>query len=80
MPNLDANVTCIRLESLPKIGKVAGRVRDAETRNGVANAEIKLSDTGGHEFTQTSDSNGVFHFDGLAPTGYQLTGERRGLT
>ncbi len=50
-----------------------GRVRDAETRNGVASAEIKLADSGGHEFTQTSDANGNFHFDGLAPAGYQLT-------
>jgi outer membrane protein OmpA-like peptidoglycan-associated protein len=68
----DTSVTC-SLEALPRVGKVAGRVRDAETRNGVANVEIKLADSGGHEFTQTSDANGTFHFEGLAPAAYTLT-------
>ena len=68
----DASVTCT-LEALPRVGKIAGRVRDAETRNGVPNAEIKLADSGGHEFTQTADANGNFHFDGLPPLSYQLT-------
>ncbi len=65
----DTSVTC-SLEALPRIGKVAGRVRDAETRNGVPSVEIKLADTNGHEFTQTSDANGTFHFPTvLAPAG-----------
>jgi outer membrane protein OmpA-like peptidoglycan-associated protein len=68
----DTSVTCT-LESLPRIGKVVGRVRDAETRNGVSNIEIKLADSSGHEFSQTSDPSGAFHFDGLPPGGYQLT-------
>jgi outer membrane protein OmpA-like peptidoglycan-associated protein len=71
-PVADTSVTC-SLEALPRVGKVIGRVRDAETRNGVPNVEIKLADSGGHEFTQTSDANGTFHFDGLAPAGYTLT-------
>jgi outer membrane protein OmpA-like peptidoglycan-associated protein len=73
----DANVTCT-LEALPRVGKVTGRVRDAETRNAVANASIKMTDTGGHEFTQVSDASGTFHFDGLAPAGFQLTASADG--
>jgi outer membrane protein OmpA-like peptidoglycan-associated protein len=73
----DASVTC-SLEALPRVGKVAGRVRDAETRNGVANAEIKVADSGGHEYTQQSDSNGQFHFDSLAPASYTLTASADG--
>jgi outer membrane protein OmpA-like peptidoglycan-associated protein len=69
--NLDSKVTC-SLESLPKVGKVSGHVRDAETRSGVGGAALKLTDSGGHEFTQTADANGNFHFEGLAPAGYQL--------
>jgi outer membrane protein OmpA-like peptidoglycan-associated protein len=68
----DVNVTCT-LEALPRVGKVVGHVRDAESKQPVANATIKLTDHGGHEFTQASDSNGAFHFDGLAPGEYQAT-------
>jgi len=68
----DVSVNCL-LEALPHVGKVVGHVRDAESRSPVGNVTLKLADTGGHEFTQVSDSNGGFHFDGVAPGGYQLT-------
>jgi outer membrane protein OmpA-like peptidoglycan-associated protein len=67
----DATINC-PLESLPKVGRVVGHVRDAETKAAVANATLKMTDPGGHEFTQTTDTVGAFHFDGLAPGGYQL--------
>ena len=53
-------------------------MRDAETRNGVANAEIKLADSAGHEYTQQSDSSGTFHFDVVPPGSYQLTASADG--
>jgi len=68
----DVNVTCT-LEALPRVGRVVGHVRDAESKQSVGNATIKIADHGGHEFTQTSDGNGSFHFDGMAPGEYQLT-------
>jgi outer membrane protein OmpA-like peptidoglycan-associated protein len=68
----DVSVNCL-LVSLPRVGKVVGHVRDADTKSPVGNVNIKLADAGGHEFTQVSDANGAFHFDGLAPASYTLT-------
>jgi outer membrane protein OmpA-like peptidoglycan-associated protein len=67
----DVSVTC-SLEALPKVGKLLGHVRDAETRNAIGGITLKLTDAVNHEFTQTSDNSGAFQFDGLAPAGYQL--------
>jgi outer membrane protein OmpA-like peptidoglycan-associated protein len=67
----DVSVTC-SLEALPKVGRIVGHVRDAETRGPVAGVTLKLTDSVAHEFTQVSDANGQFHFDGLAPAGYQV--------
>jgi outer membrane protein OmpA-like peptidoglycan-associated protein len=62
----DVQLDC-PLESLPKVGNVVGHVRDAETQVPVSGAGIKLVDPAGKELRLSSDSEGAFRFENVAP-------------
>lgn len=55
------------LEALPRVGNLYGKVLDAETNQGVAEAKIRLVDARGKELQITTDAGGGFRFDGVDP-------------
>jgi outer membrane protein OmpA-like peptidoglycan-associated protein len=63
---LDVQLDC-PLEALPRVGSVIGHVRDAETQAPVSGAGLKLVDPAGKELRLSSDSEGAFKFENVAP-------------
>jgi outer membrane protein OmpA-like peptidoglycan-associated protein len=63
---LDVQLDC-PLEALPRVGNVIGHVRDAETQAPVSGAGLKLVDPAGKELRLSSDSEGAFKFENVAP-------------
>jgi outer membrane protein OmpA-like peptidoglycan-associated protein len=67
----DVQLDC-PLEALPRVGNVVGHVRDAETQGPVSSAGIKLVDPAGKELRLSSDSEGAFKFENVAPGAVSL--------
>jgi len=59
--------------ALPRLGTVSGHVRDSESQAPVTNATIRMTDSQKKESTGTSDQNGAFRFDQMAPGEVQIT-------
>jgi len=59
-------ITC-ELEALPRMGNIVGRVMDAATSSGVANASVVVTDAQGKEHRVTTDGSGNFRLDGVVP-------------
>ena len=55
------------LEALPKLGNIAGSVKDGESGSGVGGAIVKMTTADGKETTATADGNGNFSFKDLPP-------------
>jgi len=66
------------LEALPRVGKVVGHVRDADSQAAVGNATVKLVDVNNKELNVTADGNGAFKFDAVAPGNVTLTADADG--
>ena len=55
------------VEALPKLGGIAGTVRDGETGTAVGGAVVKIVDAAGKEQSVTADGSGSFRFKDLQP-------------
>jgi len=62
----EIRATC-ELEAMPRFGNVVGRVKDAESGDAVAGANVRLSDGRGKEMTVASDAQGGFRFESVPP-------------
>ncbi|HPB95759.1 MAG TPA: OmpA family protein, partial [Polyangiaceae bacterium] len=56
-----------RILALPRMGNIVGRVMDAATSSGVANASVVVTDAQGKEHRVTTDGSGNFRLDGVVP-------------
>ncbi|RAW46445.1 hypothetical protein DQW50_03770, partial [Halorubrum sp. 48-1-W] len=64
---------------LEAFGSIEGVVRDADDGSGLNGAELTLVDADGNEVdTVTSDSDGSYAFDSVAPGEYTIDAERGG--
>ncbi len=70
--NADVQLDCV-IEALPKVGNVVGHVRDAASQAAVPNASIQLTDASGKDLRLTSDSDGAFKFENVAPGDASIT-------
>lgn len=66
------------LEALPKVGNLFGKILDAETTQGIADAKIRLIDSRGQEKQITTDSTGSFRFQDIDPGTATLRVEAEG--
>jgi outer membrane protein OmpA-like peptidoglycan-associated protein len=66
------------LEALPKLGGIAGSVKDAEGGGPVAGATAKLTDAEGKVSTGSADASGGFTFKDVKPGAATLTIEAPG--
>lgn len=66
------------LEALPKLGTVAGSVKDAEGGAGVVGASIKITDAAGKEHAANADGSGSFRVADLPPGSAQIRAEKDG--
>jgi outer membrane protein OmpA-like peptidoglycan-associated protein len=73
----DVQLDC-PVESLPKLGSVVGHVMDAESHSPVANAQIKITDSGGKELRYGTDARGAFKFDSVTPGNITVTADADG--
>lgn len=64
--------------ALPRVGTVVGTVKDAETQAPVPNAIVKSTDFSKKEASTTSDQNGAFRFEQVAPGEMQFVVEAEG--
>jgi outer membrane protein OmpA-like peptidoglycan-associated protein len=55
------------LESMPRVGTVSGRTRDADTNQPLGGIPIVLTDSQKKELRLTTDASGTFKFDAVAP-------------
>jgi outer membrane protein OmpA-like peptidoglycan-associated protein len=62
----EVDVDCA-LEALPRVGMITGHVRDAVTNQPVAGVQVVVTDALKKELRLTSDANGGFRFEGVAP-------------
>ncbi len=68
----DVEIDC-PLEALPRVGRVVGHVRDADTNAPVANATLKLTDAMAKDLSLTSDNTGTYRFEAVSPGTATLT-------
>jgi outer membrane protein OmpA-like peptidoglycan-associated protein len=73
----EAQVDC-SLEALAKAGMIVGKVRDADTNQPIASAEVRLVDPNGGERRVTADSNGGFRFESVGAGNAQVVAEAEG--
>lgn len=66
------------LEALPRMGAVAGHVKDADSNAAIPGATIKLTDGAGKETPVAADSSGGFRFEGVAPGTVQIAADAEG--
>jgi outer membrane protein OmpA-like peptidoglycan-associated protein len=62
----ELNIDC-PLEPLPRVGTVAGHVRDALTSEPIAGVQIVLADSQHKEYRINADASGGFRFESVAP-------------
>ncbi len=67
----DSQVDC-QIEALPKVGSVAGMLRDSTSNTPLAGVVVRLIDAQHKEITQTTDASGNFRFEGLVPGSAEL--------
>ena len=67
----DGQVDC-QLEALPKLGSLAGTVRDSASNTPLSGVTIRLLDAQHKELTQTTDASGAYKFEGLTPGSAEL--------
>ncbi len=72
------NIDCA-LEALPRLGSIAGTVKDSESGAPVAGATVRMKDVQGADRTATTDSKGVFRFADLPPGQVSFTVEAEGF-
>lgn len=73
----DIQIDCL-LAALPRVGSVAGHVKDGDSQAPIANAQVKIVDAAKRELSATSDANGAFHFDLVSPGDAQATADAEG--
>ncbi len=73
----DVQLDC-PLESLPKLGSITGHLTDAESHAPVANAQIRVNDSGGKELRYSTDGQGAFKFDQVTPGAISLAADADG--
>jgi outer membrane protein OmpA-like peptidoglycan-associated protein len=61
------------MESLPRVGTVVGRVRDADTNQALPGVRVTLTDAQRKELVAASDVSGGFRFEGISPGTAQLS-------
>jgi outer membrane protein OmpA-like peptidoglycan-associated protein len=62
----DVQVDC-PLEALPRVGRVFGKVRDADSNAPVPNAQVRLTDAAGTVLNLSADAAGGFRFEAVQP-------------
>ena len=67
------------VESLPKLGSLVGKVKDAETGAAVPGAIVKTIDSAGKERTATADGTGTVTFKDLPPGAMKVRAEAGGF-
>jgi outer membrane protein OmpA-like peptidoglycan-associated protein len=67
------------IESLPKVGTLVAKVKDAETGASVSGAVVKTIDSAGKERTATADGNGTVTFKDLQPGAMKVRAEAGGF-
>jgi outer membrane protein OmpA-like peptidoglycan-associated protein len=55
------------LEALPRVGKIAGHVRDADSNQAVSSVPVLLTDAQKHELRLMTDASGGFRFESVTP-------------
>jgi len=71
-PRAQVDVDC-PMESLPRLGTVVGRVRDADTNQTLPGIRVTMTDAQHKELTGASDASGGFRFEGVSPGTAQLS-------
>ncbi len=66
------------LEALPRMGAVAGHVKDGDSNAAIPGAVIKLTDASGKETPVSADAGGGFRFEGVAPGTVQIAADAEG--
>ncbi len=66
------------LTGLPRVGSILGHTRDADANTPLPNATIRGMDGASKSFGGSSDGQGSFRFDMVAPGTTQLTAEAEG--
>jgi outer membrane protein OmpA-like peptidoglycan-associated protein len=61
------------LEALPKVGRVVGTVRDADSNAPIGGVTITMSDANHKQYTVVADPGGAFHFDSIPPGAITIT-------
>jgi outer membrane protein OmpA-like peptidoglycan-associated protein len=61
------------IESLPRLGTVVGRVRDADTNQALPGVRVALTDAQHKELVVVSDASGGVRFEGVSPGTAQLS-------
>jgi outer membrane protein OmpA-like peptidoglycan-associated protein len=61
------------LEALPRVGTLAGTVRDADTGQVLAGLPVVMTDAQHKELRLATDGSGAFRFEGVAPGAAQLS-------
>ena len=62
----DVQVDC-PLEALPRVGRVIGHVRDADSNVPVASSAVRLTDGAGAVLNLSTDATGTFKFEAVQP-------------
>ena len=66
------------LEALPRMGAVAGHIKDGDSNAIIPGALVKLIDASGKETPVTADAGGGFRFEGVAPGTVQIAADADG--
>jgi outer membrane protein OmpA-like peptidoglycan-associated protein len=66
------------LEALPRLGNIAGTVKDAEAGSAVAGAVVHMTDANGKEVSATADGSGNFTVKDLPPGAVTLKTDANG--
>ncbi|HEV3189807.1 MAG TPA: OmpA family protein [Polyangiaceae bacterium] len=61
------------MESLPRLGTVVGRVRDADTNQALPGIRVTMTDAQHKDLTGASYASGGFRFEGVSPGTAQLS-------
>jgi OmpA-OmpF porin, OOP family len=66
------------LEALPRMGAIAGHVKDGDSNAAIPGAVVKLTDASGKETPVSADAGGGFRFEGVAPGTVQIAADAEG--
>ncbi|KYK38495.1 MAG: hypothetical protein AYK18_07045 [Theionarchaea archaeon DG-70] len=70
----------VKKESIPteETGSLVGYVFDSQTSNPIEDALVALGNIGGGQYSDTTESNGYYEIDGIAPAEYTITVTKSG--